>query len=525
MWFSHCNNNFYGDVKKVTFDKKKISFKRISLTSKYTLYWEDVKLCGTKFQDREFVLYSDVRIGEKLPGFTYETLKDHPAFQEENGMIFCKIPGRYLVEGNGTKMIFDVIFQEIEFEDEYLYGTKGVYNTWTYDMLDADMRTFTMEKIEEIPYENRDAYTIIRHIMSSMSSVNSDSALICGRWDNRYEDGTRPNVWTSTNEIFREWSLKRTPVKYGQCWVFSECFTCIMRFLGLPARTIFAQNTHLNRSLSGYIELYNDNTDKSEPDTDEFYRLIDPLLFFFDDNKSDPWENCAFYNSRDTIWNIHYWNEVFINGAWECIDVTPFVESKYSPGDNLKIMGPCKMSSFQDLLDLKFDFEVFNYGINSPIRYWVKNSFVIDDEVKIIIYVQDIIYPFHPSESIGPNTVNLNRSFKKIRISTDIVNFTQNDMTFRYIVPFNRLKPFLNRKSPIEMTKSGDRILVSFEDSDDIYYIQQVALDINGNIENVKLQICKLEDIEIIKFTLRVKYISFLVIRESEYWTEIIRMR
>lgn len=41
-----------------------------------------------------------------------------------------------------------------------------------------------------------------------------------GNWNGNYGDGTNPNAWRSSVEIMRKYANNKTPVKYGQCWVF-----------------------------------------------------------------------------------------------------------------------------------------------------------------------------------------------------------------------------------------------------------------------------------------------------------------
>ena len=64
--------------------------------------------------------------------------------------------------------------------------------------------------------------------------LNKCGHTIQGRWDGNYSDGTPPFEWTGSVAILEEYMKNggQTPVKYGQCWVFSALTTTICRALG-----------------------------------------------------------------------------------------------------------------------------------------------------------------------------------------------------------------------------------------------------------------------------------------------------
>lgn len=53
-----------------------------------------------------------------------------------------------------------------------------------------------------------------------------EEGILEGRWDGEYSDGTAPYKWTGSVRILEEYVKNGyTPVKYGQCWVFSALVT------------------------------------------------------------------------------------------------------------------------------------------------------------------------------------------------------------------------------------------------------------------------------------------------------------
>ena len=52
-----------------------------------------------------------------------------------------------------------------------------------------------------------------------------------GNWGRDFAGGVEPWSWTGSTEILEQYMRTKTPVKYGQCWVFCGVTTTSASFL------------------------------------------------------------------------------------------------------------------------------------------------------------------------------------------------------------------------------------------------------------------------------------------------------
>lgn len=159
-------------------------------------------------------------------------------------------------------MVIDVVFGAPDMrphsdkeKEEWLHGVNGIWSGWTYDLRSGPMTTLVMNFVNEIPENQRTPVKVVRHVLSCCDSTNRRDAFMCGRWDGCYDDGHHPTYWKCCYDLFCERALTNSPAKYAQCWVFSEMLTSIFRFLGIPSRTIYATNAHIDRHRDGGIDI------------------------------------------------------------------------------------------------------------------------------------------------------------------------------------------------------------------------------------------------------------------------------
>jgi len=147
----------------------------------------------------------------------------------------------------------------------------------------------------------------LSRIISAAANSSDDNGVLTGNWTGEYEGGVSPTTWNGSVKILQQYAETKTPVKYGQCWVFSGLVTTLLRAIGIPARSV----TNFS----------------SAHDTDNTMTIDE----FVDKEGSDVHEN------GDSVWNFHVWNEIWVKGTghweakyagWAAVDATPQEESR-----------------------------------------------------------------------------------------------------------------------------------------------------------------------------------------------------
>lgn len=494
-------------------------------------------LWGKIENDKEYVKYTKLYVHDMIPIQLNNYCKHNNNFEFINGRYIAKYIGRYIINVNSNKWVLDVVFNNFAKTinndiKEYINGETAVYPGWKYEIKDANMIEFVMQKVNMLPYNKRDIITVLRHLMSEFSSENSDTGLIEGKWGNKYKDGRSPNEWKSPSEIFYEWSLTNKPVKYGQCWIFSECLTICLRFLGIPTRTVFATNSHLNPKLDGYVDFFEDSSFMKNDDNQELNNIkrLSNVIDFLnsDNNKSDIFEDCDIYSSNDSIWNIHYWNECLItrdgkNYYWEMLDSCPFTKSNFEPFKNKSILGPCKIMSIKsNYRDKLYDYNFLHACVNSPFRVWIKETTILNGEIITIPYVHSIVYPFYPNSCTMTTSKNVKKILQKeINLTTRNVNGIIN-ITENYKMRFDTLLHYLLETNPTIFYKQNSILLHEPEDDNNEYYVQQVIIDNKNTMCKIRRQKCKLTEIVPLEFISTDRILSVLIIRNNEYWVQLL---
>lgn len=210
-----------------------------------------------------------------------------------------------------------------------------------------------------------DSPVFVSRILAAMVNSSDDSGILVGKWRGSYDDGTKPNSWTDSPSIIREWKENEmTAVKYGQCWVFSGILTTALRALGIPARAVTnyssAHDTDMNQTVDLY---YNVNTGDKLDET------------------------------SDSVWNFHVWNEGWFArpdlpegyGGWQVVDATPQESSaiKDSAGLSTKTLmqcGPAPVKAVKEGdINVGSDTGFVFSEVNADKVYWW-----VDDDGKLV---------------------------------------------------------------------------------------------------------------------------------------------
>ncbi|KAK9527400.1 hypothetical protein VZT92_013967 [Zoarces viviparus] len=174
-----------------------------------------------------------------------------------------------------------------------------IYGQFERGVLDACI--YILDQSEMPIYDRGNIIKVVRK-GSAMVNAQDDKGVLVGNWSNNYSMGRSPTSWTGSIQILLQYANTGTSVSFAQCWVFAGVFNTFLRAIGIPARIV----TNFNSA--------HDNTGNLKTD-----------LIFNKDGSADE------RNSRDSIWNYHCWNEVWITRqdlpaqfhGWNVVDSTP----------------------------------------------------------------------------------------------------------------------------------------------------------------------------------------------------------
>jgi hypothetical protein len=339
----------------------------------------------------------------------------------------CSV-GRYKSVGYCVDVVFSPILHEKWDEKEKREWTRGIHGYWTgwlYGLSTAVVADTAMEVIESLKQEQRTPENVVRHLVSLSNEANSEKGLLYGMWDpKRFSEGISPTVWRSTHQILaHRFRTNKVPVKFAQCWIFSEVLVSLFRYLGLASRTIFIENAKIDRDCDGGVD-FMPSISKSDGETLSYRGSIldnpwenvidgvDSLGSFDNFNipledvipeekplntfKSDGCEEIdlnEYVSSGDGFWNFHVLAEVYLSKGWSCVDGCPIqVTSSKDAYSGKKVLGPCPISALKSGLSDGHDFDYFNTTINGAIRYWRTTTIRTQEKDLIVTYPYDIVF-------------------------------------------------------------------------------------------------------------------------------------
>ncbi|XP_078147647.1 coagulation factor XIII A chain-like [Centroberyx gerrardi] len=239
--------------------------------------------------------------------------------------------------------------------------------------------------VSRMPIYNRGNIIQLVRKGSAMLNSQDDNGVLVGNWSDDFSMGTSPTLWTGSVNILLKYVNGGVPVCFAQCWVFAGVFNTFLRCLGIPARVI----TNFSSA--------HDNTGNLKTD-----------LIFKPDGSPDK------RHTRDSIWNYHCWNEVFMTrpdlpaglGGWQVVDSTPQETS-----DGHFRCGPASVAAIKEgLLCHPFDAGFCFAEVNSDVvflkrdRYGTLTPFRVDST-----HVGQAVY----TKAIGSDTpFNITQTYK-----------------------------------------------------------------------------------------------------------------
>lgn len=209
---------------------------------------------------------------------------------------------------------------------------RGVYNRvkpspWYYAQYEADIldcALYLVKQVGKVKGKARNDPIRTARGLSAAVNVQDDNGVLVGNWGanpSDYSGGTHPLKWVGSLSILQKYNEKKKPVKYAQCWVYAGVLTTICRALGIPCRPVTG---------------YNAAHDSQES-------LTIDIIYDEDGNVLNEF-------TKDSIWNYHVWNEVWMErpdlgaeyGGWQVIDATPQETS-----DDMFRCGPASLKAIR----------------------------------------------------------------------------------------------------------------------------------------------------------------------------------
>jgi len=216
-------------------------------------------------------------------------------------------------------------------------------------MMEACLRVLLRDRRQKTqPFRNIPKLRHAHYVCRVLTAAVGEFVLV-GNWSGDYADGASPTSWNGSVKIIQQAMKTKKPTKFGQCWVFSGVLTTLCRSVGVPTRSVtcFA----------------------SAHDTDESMTID----HYTDVETNDPIE----YMNRDSVWNFHVWNEVWMSrpdfgnkvdyDGWQVIDATPQEESF-----GLYQCGPAPVKAIkQGQIDCGYEAPFIFGEVNADRHYWV----------------------------------------------------------------------------------------------------------------------------------------------------------
>jgi len=255
--------------------------------------------------------------------------------------------------------------------------------TWSFAQFNTKSIECALSLLQRIPLQNRADIVLVSRNLSALVNSQDDQGVLVGNWSSNYAGGTSPSAWTGSADILKQYIQSGSPVKFGQCWVYSGVLTSVARALGIPARSV----TNFASAHDTPDPTYNRAVDK--------YFLADGVTE--DESKTS-----------DSVWNFHVWNDFWFARrdlkdsnytGWQAVDATPQERS-----DRKFQMGPVPVTAVKNgTKGVPYDLEFVYSEVNADEKYYVADG---RGGYKLVRTITDSIGKNMSTKAVGNNNRN-----------------------------------------------------------------------------------------------------------------------
>uniref|UniRef100_A0A8C4N3I2 protein-glutamine gamma-glutamyltransferase n=1 Tax=Eptatretus burgeri TaxID=7764 RepID=A0A8C4N3I2_EPTBU len=244
------------------------------------------------------------------------------------------------------------------------------FGQFDFGILDACILLLDQGKL---PLQGRDSPVTISRVVSALVNSKDDNGVLEGNWSGIYGLGTPPEAWNGSTAILLDYRATRSPVCYGQCWVFSGVATTVLRSLGIPSRPVTNFESAHDADASLSFDIF----------VDENMKILKDRM-------------------KDSKWNYHSWAEGWMarpdlplgNGGWQVVDPTPQETS-----EGVFRCGPAPVNAVRDgVVYLKYDIKFVFAEVNSDKVYWQLGD---DGKFKAICVDRNVVGVNISTKAIG----------------------------------------------------------------------------------------------------------------------------
>ncbi|CAL1532743.1 unnamed protein product [Lymnaea stagnalis] len=252
----------------------------------------------------------------------------------------------------------DVYLDNERLLGEYVLNEKGgiysgsdrsiSFKPWNFGQFESCVLDCAMYLLDicELNWSVRGNPVLVVRKLSALVNSSDDNGVLAGNWSSNYAGGRSPLSWTGSSAILEKYWKTKSPVKYGQCWVFSGLSTTLCRTLGIPARCV--TNFESAHDSDGSVSV-------------DYFKVMNTW-------KAD----C------DSVWNFHVWNEAWLSrpdlpagyGGWQAFDATPQETS-----DGVYCCGPASVRAIREgRIELPYDGPFIFAEVNADKVYWSQDN-------------------------------------------------------------------------------------------------------------------------------------------------------